>query len=291
MPVFSAQFILIFQPGFHLSPSGFFEPLTFILSSGAVRMTEVMLLALSLESWWWQWQLFLQAHRSLQVCYWYSCVSLISQVSSKKKEQLNQALCHPQNEKSAQQKPVGRADISAALQSFLFQMTWKHQLYTQSGTHRLKSNVTEHCPTCGVVRNFSCTLQNEKDLLGRIAPKSQGCFPASEVGFSDVGHIFQWALVALGTVWNIDVPCKWHCLCFTCTCCGARLESELQGGWIPACETNSSKQSNFVQRIYWSFSLRLVEAANSVHFQMDCAFVRICCIRREMNAWQCFVRT
>lgn len=39
-----------FQPDFHLSPSGFFEPLTFILSSAAVRMAEVMLLACSLES-------------------------------------------------------------------------------------------------------------------------------------------------------------------------------------------------------------------------------------------------
>lgn len=207
MPVFSAQFILIFQPGFHLSPSGFFEPLTFILSSGAVRMTEVMLLALSLESWWWQWQLFLQAHRSLQVCYWYSCVSLISQVSSKKKEQLNQALCHPQNEKSAQQKPVGRADISAALQSFLFQMTWKHQLYTQSGTHRLKSNVTEHCPTCGVVRNFSCTLQNEKDLLGRIAPKSQGCVPCLRGGI-----LWCWPHLPVGTCGFRDCMKYWCAL-------------------------------------------------------------------------------
>lgn len=104
-PVFSAQFILIFQPDFHLSSSGFVEPLTFILSSGAVRMTEVMLLAYSLESWWWQWQILLQAHRSLQVCDWYSQISLISQANSKKKEQLNQTLCHPQNEKGVQQEP------------------------------------------------------------------------------------------------------------------------------------------------------------------------------------------
>lgn len=97
-PVFSAQFILIFQLDFHLSPSGFFEPLTFILSCGAVRMTEVMLLACSLESWWWQWQLLLQAHRSLQVCNWYSHIIL--------------TFSHSQNEKSVKQKPVGHGNAS-----------------------------------------------------------------------------------------------------------------------------------------------------------------------------------
>lgn len=121
---------------------------------------------------------------------------------------------------------------------------------------------------------------NPKDVL-----------PASEVGFSDVGthlpvwHLWLWGLseilmcCANGSAWLL-----------LGTCCGTRLELELHQGWITTCETNSSKQSHFVQRI-WSFSWRLVATPNSVHFQRDCAFVWICSIRREMNAWQCFVRT
>lgn len=164
-------------------------------------------------------------------------------------------------------------------------------VYSARG-HRLKLDVTDPHLTCGAVRNFSCTLQNEEDFVGRTTPKSQGCIPCLRGGILWCWHTpSSLALVALRTLRNIDVLCQWLCL----AALGYLLwyKTWIRITWRlnhTTCATNSSKQSHFVQRI-WSFSLRLVETPNSVHFQRDCAFVWICCIRREMNAWQCFVRT
>lgn len=82
-----------------------------------------------------------------------------------------------------------------------------------SGTQRLKLNVIEHYPTCKVVMNFLCSLQNEKGLLDKIPPKSQGCIYCLRSGILQCLHTFpSLALVALRTIWNINVLCKWCCL-------------------------------------------------------------------------------
>lgn len=53
-------------------------------------------------------------------------------------------------------------------------------------------------------------------------------------------------------------------------------------------ELQDAKQTSENNHILFkeSNTLRLKEIPNSAHFQRDCAFVWICCIRRGMNVWQ-----
>lgn len=151
----------------------------------------------------------------------------------------------------------------------------------------VKFNMIEHYSACRFVKNFICSLQNEKGLLDKIPPKSQGCIYSFRGGILWCLHTF----FQFGTC-GFKNRMKYLCIVQTAL---------LSYYWIPVLVqglnqnyTKSESQdakwtlenNPILFKKSWSFSVRLDKILNSVHFQRDCPFVWICCIRRGTNAWQ-----